>query len=618
MQKRHQSKESHRASHGSREEPEQETIGLRKGVGVLARIVGMILRHPIRLGIAVVAAFFAAFFQLYIPQFLGQAVDSVQHLLSSRSSVAAAEQALLVTGLSLLAVSMLRGLFTMLYNYQGEAIGQIMAYELRLSYYRKLQQLSFGFHDHVHSGDLMTRGMLDLQGVRLFVNTGMLRTVVLFILIGVGAYRLLSTNLLLGFLALSFVPFVGWRAIVTRLRLRESWLRLQERLSVLTRVMDENLSGIRVVRAFSAQKHEMEKFDEASSRAYRLTRHRIGVNVRNSALMTYIYFISMLLVLWFGAREALAGTISVGGLTEFLAYMMILQMPVRQLGLMVNAYARASTCGGRLFSILDSEPEIRDRSGARELRVTRGVLRFEEVSFGFDHGSAANEILSDVSFEVGPGKTVGIVGPPGAGKSTIAHLVSRFYDVTSGRISIDGQDIREVKVESLRRAVSIVQQDNFIFTAALDNNITYGDPWSRQERIESASGGAQLRSYIDTLPDRFGTLIGERGVSLSGGQRQRLAIARGLLLRPPILVLDDSTASIDAATERRILSALREVSGERAMIIISHRLSTLMHADEILFIENGRVIERGSHEELLRVDGKYRALYELQANQVEE
>lgn len=564
------------------------------------------------MAISILGALVAAGFQLAIPRYLGDAVNNAQSLLASGVVGGAAERVLLTTALILLGVSIVRGLFTAVYNYSSEAVGQILGYELRIAYYEKLQHLSFRYHDRVHSGDLMTLGMLDVEGVRLFVNTGFIRTIYLAVLIGAGAYLLLSSSLLLGILSLSFVPFVGWLAIRTRLFLRESWLRLQERLAVLTRVMDENLSGIRVVRAFGAQAHEMDKFDRASLRAYRLTKHRIGISARSDSFMTFAYFFSMVLVLWVGGQEALAGKITLGDLTEFLAYMTILQMPVRQIGLMVNSYARASTCGERLFEVLDRKPDIVDKPGAGRLELARGVLRFENVEFKFD--PAAPPVLSEVSFEAGPGKTIGIVGPPGSGKSTIAHLVPRFYDVTSGRITIDGADIRDVTLESLRRSVSVVQQDNFIFTASIQNNVTYGDPWSDRDRIEAAAANAQLDAYIRGLTEGYETLVGERGVSLSGGQRQRLAIARGLLLRPPIMIFDDSTAAVDAATERKILMAVRQIAGERAVIIISHRLSTLMHADEILFLEKGRIVERGSHEELLRLGGRYASLYDLQSS----
>jgi ATP-binding cassette, subfamily B, multidrug efflux pump len=292
-------------------------------------------------------------------------------------------------------------------------------------------------------------------------------------------------------------------------------------------------------------------------------------------------------------------------------------MPVRQLGMMVNAFARASMSGARLFEVLDREPEIADRPGASDLVITDAVLRFENVSFAYpgadpDDGREL-PTLHDISFEVRAGRTLGIVGPPGSGKSTIAHLIPRYYDVGAGRITIDGQDIRDVTLGSLRRAVSLVQQDTFLFTASIENNIAYGDPWAERERIANSSEVARLHDYVAGLPRGYDTLVGERGVSLSGGQRQRLSIARSILLSPPILVFDDSTASVDAATEHGIREALRTQTATRATIIIAHRLGSLMDADEILFLEAGRIVERGTHAELLRLGGRYASLYGLQS-----
>ncbi|TIW19883.1 MAG: ABC transporter ATP-binding protein, partial [Mesorhizobium sp.] len=523
---------------------------------------------------------------------------------------AAAQQALWNTALTLLVVSVLRGLFTMAQNYYGEAVGHQTGYELRLAFYEKIQRLSFAFHDRVHTGDLITLGLLDLDGVRMFFSTGVLRVVLLGVLIGVGAYLLISTDLVLGLLSLSFVPFVAWRSSVTQLRLRSTWLTLQQRLSVLSRVMDENLGGIRVVRAFAAQRHELGKFDRAKQDALDLANQRVDIRVGNTSAMNFSFLAAMGLVLWFGGQKVMSGQISVGTLAQFLTFMTILQMPVRQLGLMVNSFARASTCGTRLFELLDTELDIKDAPGAKELVVTEGVLRFDDV--GFRYEGSRRPTLSGISFEARPGQTIGIVGPPGSGKSTIAHLIPRFYDVTSGAITIDGQDIRQVTLQSLRKAVGVVQQDAFLFTTSIENNIAYGNPWARETRIGQAAEYAQLHNYIIGLPAGYTTIVGERGASLSGGQRQRLTIARSLMLRPSVLVFDDSTAAIDAGTEQRIRAAMKRFAKDRVTLIISHRLSSLMHADDILFVEGGRIVERGTHEELLALGGRYRALYDLQ------
>ncbi|MCO5734481.1 ABC transporter ATP-binding protein [Rhizobium sp. SSA_523] len=588
-----------------------KAAGWGKGLSILTRITVMALRHPYQSGAAIGATFIASTFQLMIPLLLGRAVDQAQGITATGNAAAAAQDALLWTALLLLGASVLRGLFTMVQNYYSEAVGHHIGYELRLACYEKIQRLSFSFHDTVHSGDLITVGLLDLEGVRMYFSTALVRMIFLSVLIGIGAYLLLSTDVVLGLLALSFVPFVGWRSSVTQLRLRATWLDLQERLAVLTRVMEENLGGIRVVRAFSAHAHELEKFDNASREALTLAHQRVGIRVANTSAMTFSFFAAMGLVLWVGGGKVMEGEITVGTLASFLTFMTILQMPVRQLGLMVNGFARASTCGARLFELLDMDIAVKDKPGAPALKISQGTLHFDKVSFAYP-AAPDSPVLKSISFEARRGETIGIVGPPGSGKSTIAHLVPRFYDTTSGSITIDGQDIRSVRLQSLRRSVVVVQQDSFLFTTTIENNIAYGDPWAREGQIEKASESAQLHNYVLGLPASYETVVGERGVSLSGGQRQRLSIARALMLKPAVMIFDDSTAAIDAATEQRIRSAMRRYASDRVTIIVAHRLSSLMHADRILFLEDGHIVEQGSHQELLALGGRYRALYDLQ------
>ncbi len=585
-----------------------------KGMGPLMRITLFSFRHPFQASLAIGATIIAAVLQLTIPRLLGQAIDQAQNVLTVTDQ--GAEQALFWTAMTLLAVSVARGLFTLVQNYFSESVGHYVAYELRLAFYDKVQRLSYSFHDRVHSGDLITLGLLDLDGLRMFFSTGLVRTILLAVLIGVGAWMLISTDMVLGLLALSFVPFVAWRSSVAQLTLRKTWMVLQEKLSVLTRVMEENLGGIRVVRAFSGQKHELGKFDAASSEALDLAHQRVQVRVKNTSMMTFSFFAAMGLVLWVGGNKVIADEMSVGTLASFLTFMTILQMPVRQLGLMVNSYARASTCGDRFYGFLDAPVEIEDRPGVKPLKVNQGVLRFEDVHFTYPGASVP--ALNGISFEARAGQTIGIVGAPGSGKSTLAHLIPRFYDVTEGRVTIDGQDVRDVTLQSLRRAVAVVQQDTFLFTTTIENNIAYGDPWAKERKIERAAESAQLHNYIMGLPAEYDTVVGERGVSLSGGQRQRLSIARSLVLKPAVMVFDDSTAAIDAGTEHRIRSAIRRYASDRVTMIIAHRLSSLMHADLILFLEDGRIVERGSHEELLALGGRYRALYDLQTRPAED
>jgi ATP-binding cassette subfamily B protein len=581
---------------------------------VLRRITVMAFKHRWRMVLAITATICAGFFQLFVPQFLGQAVDQAYGLLKSAGQDReAAEAALMTTALFLLGAATLRGVFTMLQNYLGESVGQLIGYQLRLDFYRKLQKLSFSWHDRIHTGDLMTRGILDIEGVRLWTDTGILRVFLLTMLIGGGAIILISKDTMLGLVALSFVPIVGIRASFARLKLRDAWLAYQDQMSLVTKAMEENLVGIRVVRAFAAQAYELVRYDRSADVAMGMARHRAGIFVRSVTQMTFTYYLAMGLTLWVGGGKVISGEISMGVLAEALGFMLILQMPVRQIGWMVNSIARTSTCGGRLFHIIDMEPEIQDRPGSTPLATGEGVVRFENVSFRYPAWTGDGRTLTDISFEVRPGKVLGVVGPPGSGKTTITHLLARYYNVDGGRITVDGRDVRDVTLESLRQVVSIVQQDAYLFTASLSHNVAYGDPWAEQKKIEGSTATAQLHSYIQGLPEAYRELVGERGVSLSGGQRQRLAIARAILPEAQLLVFDDSSAAIDAGTERQIREALREAMKERGVVIIAHRLSSLMHADEIIFLEDGHIVERGNHDELMAIAGHYARLYDLQA-----
>jgi len=603
-------------------------------VGVFMRITRMALQYRQRLFFGLVSIFLASGFQLAIPILIGSAVDAAQSLegaetVISNGSVSSAvdsikgvfgegsnpaKTALIIIAVLLFVASVGRGVSAMFQNYVGESVGQSIGYELRMLYYEKLQRLSFSYHAGVHTGDLITRGILDVEGVRMFVQTALLRTVFLVVLIGTGMYLMLSEDLTLGLISLSFVPFVAWRATAARLKLRSNWYALQERLSALTKVMDENLGGITVVRAFQSQEHEMKKFDITSNETLALANVQVGIRASNISMMGLAFMLAMAAVLWVGGLQVIEGTMRPGELVQFLAFMSILLQPVRQIGMMVNGYARGSASGGRLFAVLDIDPEIKDKPGAKDLNITSGTLEFHNVSFGYE----GEHTLNGISFKAEPGHTVGIVGPPGSGKSTIAHLVPRFYDPIEGHITIDGQDLRDITLDSLRKAVGIVEQDTFLFMASVEHNVAYGDPWAPDDRVELASKYAQLGDYIERLPGGYDTMVGERGVSLSGGQRQRLSIARSILLKPQLIVFDDSTAAIDAATEQRIRAALTDLTKDRATIIISHRLSSLMHADEILFIEAGKIVERGTHEELLTQGGHYNDLYELQIRRSED
>ena len=578
---------------------------------ILRRILRMAWAYPARLLLVIGALLVATIFSLVIPRLLGLAVDRI-HALHSDAGAGG------LWGMAgLLVVSSAgRGLATMVAGYQSEALGQRIAYDLRLAFFEKLQRLSFSFHDRVHSGDLITRGMLDLEGVRTFVEIGMQRAISLSLLLVIGAIMMVRADPLLAGLSLSFVPFVAWRAGRTGLFLRLTWTRLQQRMAVLTRAIEENLQGVRVVRAFTARAFEIGKFDAAADVALKLSNDRITIRSGSITTLTFAFYAAMGLVLLVGGHRVLSGAITIGQLTQFLAFMTVLQTPVRQVTILANSTARAISSGSRLFEILDLPPAIDNLPGALALPHANGVLRFENVSFSYRPG--VPRALDGVSFEIGPGKVLGIMGAPGAGKSTIAHLANRFYDPEEGRITLDGHDIRNLTLASLRRHVGTVQQDVFLFDTAVADNIAYGDPGADHDRIEQAAQTAQLHDHVAGLPLGYSTAVGERGVGLSGGQRQRLSIARGLLPEPAVLLFDDATSAVDAATEHRLRQALHQKTADCASIIISHRVNSVMHADEILLLEAGRIVERGSHAALVARGGLYAQVVRLQADGEQE
>ena len=540
-------------------------------------------------------------FALIIPQLISRVVDTV--LGEGRHGD------LIWLGIAVVAAGALRGLSAFGNSYLSEVVSQKTAYDIRNALYDKLQRLSFSFHDQAHTGELMSRGTADVEAIRMFFGRGLLGLLQIVILFVAISFLLVRLNWFLALLTVGFLAAVGWRAVVVAKFLRPIWLKIQELMARLGTILEENLTGVRTVRSFAREREESRKFSTQAEVLYE--QHMIATRKRafNISLMVFLVTIPVALILWYGRPEIIAGNLTLGELTQFIFYLTMMSMPVRRLGFITNIFTRTISAGQRILEILDTESAVKEKPGAIELDGVKAGVSFENVSFSYD---SAAPVLKNVSFSVQPGELVALVGSLGSGKSTIAHLIPRFYDVTAGRITIDGIDVRDVTLDSLRRNVGIVQQDTFLFSATIRDNIAYGAVNAGMEQIVAAAKAAQLHDFIATLPEGYETWVGERGVTLSGGQKQRVAIARTLLINPRILILDDSTSSVDAGTEHLIRRALSAVIKGRTTFIITHRLPIIRNADLILVLEDGEVVERGTHSKLMAKNGLYRQIYQAQ------
>ncbi len=568
---------------------------------IIGRTVVLFWRYWPRAIIAYFCLFAGAALALAIPRLTGQAID-----LALSSGL---PNTLLLLALGIAGAGILRGVFSYWQSYLSEYLSQKVAYDLRNRLYNCLQGLSYAFHDRSQTGQLMSRATSDVEGIRMFVGFALLRGVYFIILMIGIAILLFTLDWKLALLSLSVLPFISYRTIMVNGKLRVVWMKIQQALGVQETILQENLAGARVVRAFAREEYENQKFRRQAEVIYNLEIEANNLLASNSPLMTFALLLAMGGILWYGGRQVVAGTLTAGQLAQFLLYLVMFNMPVRMLGWLTILFSRASASGKRIFEIIDQVSPVSEKPDAIELTEVKGRVAFENVSFGYDSRGA---VLKDFTFEAKPGQIIALVGASGSGKSTIANLIPRFYDVTSGRITIDGTDIRELTLASLRRNVGIVHQDTFLFAATIRENIGYGKPEASLDEIIATAKVAKLHDFITSLPDGYDTWVGERGITLSGGQKQRLPIARTLLLNPQILIMDDSTSSVDTETEYMIQQALSELPAGRTAFIIAHRLRSVKEADIILVLKDGRIIEQGNHDELLDRDGLYRQLYDIE------
>ncbi len=571
------------------------------------KILAFASRHRVALGLSYASMLLNVVAALVAPRLIGDAVDAV---LTGKGL-----NYLVVSGSIIVVASTLRGIFAFGERYGGEYVGQQVAYDLRNAYYDKLQRMSFAFHDQQQTGQLMSRATVDVEAVRMFVGQSLVRLPYLVLTVGTVVGLLMAMNWRLALVSMVTVPILFYRAANMHSRLRLAWQSVQQRMGEMTTVLQEALSGIRVVKAFGAEDVEGRKFDAKARMVADETFETSLLQASNSALMNMVFGAAIGLTLWVGGWQVMKGALTPGQLTQFILYLTMLLMPVRMAGFLISNISRAISSGERIFQIIEAESPVRDAPDARDLTSVQGRVKFDRVSFAYNSSAPA---LSDISFEVLPKQVVALLGPTGSGKTTVAHLLPRFYDVTSGAVFIDGVDIRGVTLASLRQNIGIVQQDIFLFSATIRDNVAYGSPGAKDDQVREAARQAQLHDFIIGLPQGYNTWVGERGITLSGGQKQRVAIARTLLLNPRILILDDSTSSVDTETEHLIQKALAQVIQGRTTFIIAQRLSSVLRADLILVLKDGGIAERGTHQELLRQGGLYREIYELQLKPQEE
>ena len=479
--------------------------------------------------------------------------------------------------------------------------------DMRTGLYSHLVRLSFGFFDRHQTGQLMSRATVDLQGVRFFLGYGLIFFFQNVLVVVSVTVVLFFVKWELALIVLAIVPFMTVLAYRYS-RLSHPTLRdVQQKLADVATVAQENIVGVHVVKAFAQEPAEQAKFHDRSEAVFGQT---LTANRQRAFYVPLLSFTPMLAqagVLLVGATMVQNDTLSIGAFVSFNLYLGMLVMPLRSLGMWIGQAQRATASGERIFQVMDEPEEVADRPGAVELPAGRGDVRFEGVFFEYLDG---RPVLRDVDLDVAAGRTIALIGHTGSGKSTLTSLVPRFYDVTSGRVTIDGRDVRDLTLGSLRRAVGVISQDPFLFSATVRENIAFGAGDLPLEAVEAVARAAQAHEFIERLPQGYDTVIGERGITLSGGQRQRLAIARALAVDPRILILDDATASVDASTEALIRVGLRGAMAGRTTFIIAHRLSTIALADEVVVLDEGRIAARGTHEELLATSPVYHEIYE--------